>query len=565
MTTERFYRQLASAVLSLFLASAGGLFVLLAFTSVLSAQTISDPTSNPVVAYAYVGEKTTPGEISAFAVHLNGMISRVSGSPFRGPAQNLVVSSRYVFATDQLNMTTYTRLANGALVLTSAVKAHNDTPSNALVGGMTLDRTGSSLYASEVIFRGGVSPDFATYSEFAVTSGGKLVFRSNAPALNDGSSLQFSQDNKFAYGENCFFMNWDILAFDRGASGQLTPFNPGNTFPPTLPQETPCPNQMTVSAKGYLAIAWGDIGSIAKQSIEVLRITPSGALQHVSNLRTNFAFISGMKFDPTGKYLAVAGPAGIESFRLNTNGTLTLLSAPILKSTRLFGLQWDSVGHVYAISSGALYVFRTQNGILALAGQPVSVTKPQSLAVLTANAVVANATLSTTSLGLQSEPVGTTSPAVSVQLSNHGTATLSITGITASGDFGETNTCGSTLAAGAQCSISVTSTPSATGTRFGTVLVTDNAPGSPQTISLTGFGLQGPVATLTGLCSGVAFDFRTRRIQCVIGQSFQCPVGQPAITPTLVSNCGLNLVDTARNCSFRTPTGLTGIGHCVAQ
>jgi hypothetical protein len=90
------------------------------------------------------------------------------------------------------------------------------------------------------------------------------------------------------------------------------------------------------------------------------------------------------RFDPTGNNLAVAGQAGIESFKLNTNGTLTLLSAPILNTTTLFGVQWDKAGHVYAISSDALYVFGTHNGILTLASQPVAVTKPQSLAVLPA-------------------------------------------------------------------------------------------------------------------------------------------------------------------------------------
>ncbi len=146
--------------------------------------------------------------------------------------------------------------------------------------------------------------------------------------------------------------------------------------------EMQCPDATAVSAKGYLAIAYGSVGPVAKQSIEVFRITPSGALQRVSNLQTNFTGIVGIRFDPTGKYLAVAGQSGIESFRLNTNGALTLLSAPILNTTTLFGVQWDKAGHVYAISSGALYVFRTQNGILTLASQPVAVTKPRNLAVL---------------------------------------------------------------------------------------------------------------------------------------------------------------------------------------
>ncbi len=358
-------------------------FVLLAFTSVLSAQTNSNPTTDPIVAYAYVGENTNPGNISAFAVRLDGVTSRVTGSPFRGPAQNLVVSSGYVFGTDQLNITTYTRLANGALLPSSAVNgvAHNDTPNGSGVGAMTLDRTGTSLYAGEINFQG---TDNDAYAVFSVASGGKLMFDSNTPiSVNDGSSLQFSQDNKFAYGQGCYFAGWDIPAFYRDASGELTPFDPGNTLPPNPANETQCPSAMAVSAKGYLAIAYRGIGAASlKASIEVLRITPSGALQRVSDLQTTFTGIVGIRFDPTGQYLAVAGQAGIESFRLNANGMLSLLSAPILNATTLFGAQWDSVGHVYAISSAALYVFRTHNGILSFAGQPIAITKPQSLAVL---------------------------------------------------------------------------------------------------------------------------------------------------------------------------------------
>src|SRR4029077_14495146 len=54
--------------------------------------------------------------------------------------------------------------------------------------------------------------------------------------------------------------------------------------------------------------------------------------------------------------------------------------------------------------------------------------------------------------------------------------------------FRQSDTCGSSLAAGASCTISVTFTPTASGTRSGTLSVTDNAPGTPQTASLSGTG-----------------------------------------------------------------------------
>jgi predicted dienelactone hydrolase len=114
---------------------------------------------------------------------------------------------------------------------------------------------------------------------------------------------------------------------------------------------------------------------------------------------------------------------------------------------------------------------------------------PQAVA-LSGTGVISgpNATLSVASLSFSTQLVGTTSPAQSVKLSNYGTSVLSIASIVASGDFRETNGCGSSLAAGASCTISVTFKPTQTGSRTGTLSVTDNAPGSPQAVNLRGAG-----------------------------------------------------------------------------
>jgi dienelactone hydrolase len=93
-----------------------------------------------------------------------------------------------------------------------------------------------------------------------------------------------------------------------------------------------------------------------------------------------------------------------------------------------------------------------------------------------------------TGLTFPTQLVGTTSPAKSVTLSDYGTMALNITRIVASGDFSQTNACGSSLAAGASCTINVTFKPTQIGTRTGAVSITDNAPGSPQKVSLKGTG-----------------------------------------------------------------------------
>jgi hypothetical protein len=99
-----------------------------------------------------------------------------------------------------------------------------------------------------------------------------------------------------------------------------------------------------------------------------------------------------------------------------------------------------------------------------------------------------NATLSMTSLAFGDESVGVTSPAQNITLSNSGTATLSIASIAVAADFEETNTCGSTLVPGAKCTLSVTFSPTTTGSLNGTISIADNATGSPQTVTLNGTG-----------------------------------------------------------------------------
>jgi len=110
------------------------------------------------------------------------------------------------------------------------------------------------------------------------------------------------------------------------------------------------------------------------------------------------------------------------------------------------------------------------------------------------------ATLSPADLSFPPENIGTPSPSQDVTLTNSATTALNISSITFAGtnpaDFSQTNTCGTSLAGGASCTISVTFTPTATGARSATLNVNDDAAGSPQTVSLSGTGTA-PAVTLS--------------------------------------------------------------------
>lgn len=103
--------------------------------------------------------------------------------------------------------------------------------------------------------------------------------------------------------------------------------------------------------------------------------------------------------------------------------------------------------------------------------------------------------LAPSSLNFVNQLQTTTSVAQNVTLTNTGTATLTISGISISGDFAQSNNCGASLPAAGNCSISVTFTPSVLGAAVGTLTVTDNAAGSPHTVALSGNG----TATVFGI------------------------------------------------------------------
>lgn len=98
------------------------------------------------------------------------------------------------------------------------------------------------------------------------------------------------------------------------------------------------------------------------------------------------------------------------------------------------------------------------------------------------------ATVSTKTLAFGKLAAGTTSASKSVKLTNSGSGALAIGPIVASGDFGQTNNCGSSLAAGTNCTVNVTFNPSAVGAVTGALTLNDSASTSPQLVKLTGTG-----------------------------------------------------------------------------
>jgi hypothetical protein len=100
--------------------------------------------------------------------------------------------------------------------------------------------------------------------------------------------------------------------------------------------------------------------------------------------------------------------------------------------------------------------------------------------------------LSPSSLSFPSQTVGTGGTPQTVTLTNLGSNPMNIWQMGLQGanaaDFSKSSTCGSTLAAGSSCGITVAFTPSAAGTRSASLLISDDGGGSPQSVNLSGLG-----------------------------------------------------------------------------
>jgi phospholipase C len=92
------------------------------------------------------------------------------------------------------------------------------------------------------------------------------------------------------------------------------------------------------------------------------------------------------------------------------------------------------------------------------------------------------------SLTFTAQSVGTTSPAQTITITNHGTNRLTFGSVTAAGAFAETNTCSGGLALNTKCTVSVTFTPTKSGANTGTLTLVDSGGDSPQVVNLTGTG-----------------------------------------------------------------------------
>ena len=181
---------------------------------------------------------------------------------------------------------------------------------------------------------------------------------------------------------------------------------------------------------------------------------------------------------------------------------------------------------------------------------------PQSVS-LSGSGVTPTLSLSTTSIYFGTKVVGTSSAASPVTLSNTGSVPVSISSIqTTATDYQQTNTCGTSLNAGSSCVVNVVFQPTTFNARPGSLLITDNAAGSPQSVSFTGTG------TIAQMSGGWSVTFGNTAVGTTATQTFTITdVGTVPLNIGTLSISGSNASDFSQtnNCAAPIAPG----GFCT--
>jgi hypothetical protein len=194
-----------------------------------------------------------------------------------------------------------------------------------------------------------------------------------------------------------------------------------------------------------------------------------------------FEFVSG-----SGNGYAISG-VNISNVNVQNLGTV-VMQAETTGSASVSGLTASGVGvpgaynDAYPSNTAGAFTFNLGSGNSGWSTTPVltSFPSPAQPGALAA---------SPSSLSFGDVASGSTSAAQTVTVSNPGGSAVSVSSVTLTGPFSQTNTCGSSIAAGGSCTVSVKFAPTSGGSSTGTLSVATSAPGSPLTVALSGTGV----------------------------------------------------------------------------
>jgi hypothetical protein len=246
--------------------------------------------------------------------------------------------------------------------------------------------------------------------------------------------------------------------------------------------------------------------------------TPQGAGVHLGALEisstgaTSLEFVTLVSIGTAPALIFSPTTLNFGSVQLGANSTLGLVvtntsSGPVV-FTSISGLgDYSSSGT--CPSSGGVLTAQTSCAV-SVTFAPTAVGLRSGTLEVATSASTSPLQVSLSGTGTQSSLVVTPSnlsfgsllmgaaSTMTLTLSNQGTAPVTKIALSIPGDYLVTTPCGqTTLSPGANCSVTVTFTPAAVGTRPGALVVVSSDPSSPLSVPLSGTGIANSTFTLT--------------------------------------------------------------------
>src|SRR5215472_6510769 len=412
-------------------------------------------------------------------------------------------------------------------------------------------------------------------------TGGKVgtAFNSGSASYTQAFSVAVQPDGRIVaagYTEigACIFNGLELPCFDfalarYNSNGALdASFGTGGRVTTDFASPNDQAESVAVQPDGKIVVA-GAAGRFTNRGFDfaLARYNSNGTLDTTfgtgGKVTTDFAGSNDVPSEPSaialqgdGKIVVVGQTGDVYDFalaRYNSNGTLDTSFGTDGKLTTDFTGANDLPFSVAVQPDG---------NIVVAGGATVNGRADFALARYVGGAALSTpaVTLSPTRLAFGKRVLGTSSTATVVKLTNTGAGTLNISSITINGDFAISGkTCGTTVAPGANCNISVTFTPTLIGVRTGTLTFNDNAPTNPQRVTLTGTGTQLSL-------SPASFNFGTVAVGTTSAAKsvMVTNVGTTPVTFTSISIAGTNPGDyqiSANSCG----TSLAATGSCTVS
>jgi len=471
--------------------------------------------------YGSATTATPPTAISAFGKSsATGALSSISGSSFNERFESGLVAidgqGRFLFVLNPISNDISMFQINQASGALSEVPGSPFTvpptfnPSQAPSQPISIATEPSGKFLFVGYFFGDVQGESSVVSLLIDTSGPSpvLVTQQSSPLGTTGAPAQLLSDRNGLYlyvglrrGQNAVPIGGARVFSIDSSSGNLGYKGTAATL-----NDDGLSYAIDPLGRFFYAAGQGNAGSVESCLISPVDGTAAALCQPIFYLGMGH-FATAMVTENSGHFLYVSDNGIVEVYSIEQNtGALNLVSGPLSGITLLQSSVADPIGpYIYSGDDPGIRAYQVdpQSGNLTeIPNSPFSTgaANPNccgGLAITGAPAQAVSGPAATifppNPVNFGSLTVGATSPTQIVSLVNIGNQLLAISSISIAGanisSFSETNTCTPTLAPNANCSVSITFSPQSAGALTASLQIGDNAPGSPQTLVLSGAGL----------------------------------------------------------------------------